>query len=711
MRKNFKDLFKVLIPILVVFTLVFSSIYVFGFDTDVDNTVNFTTDVIYHIVTDRFLDGDSSNNPSGTIFDTNDPRKYHGGDWQGIIDKIKDGYLTNLGVTALWISQPVENITIMDPSNNTAAYHGYWARDFFEPNSYFGSESDFSELVSTAHANDIKIIIDFVPNHTSTCEYTGYTFPEDGALYRDGTLVGTFSNDTNGIFNHESWSDFSTLENGIYHSLYGLGDLNQLNSTIDNYMKDAIGHWLDKGVDGIRMDAVKHMPLGWQKNWLSSIYKVNPVFVFGEWYHGNTSADSDMTNFANNSGMSLLDFRFANAVRNVIGSGSDSMTDLYSVITQTDSDYDEVNNQVIFIDNHDLSRFYTLSSLNQTKVNQAYTILLTSRGIPTIYYGSEQYLEGSSDPDNRRDMPSFSTSTTAFEVISKLAPLRKSNPALAYGSTQERWINSDVLIYEREFGESVVLTAVNRNQSSSYSITGLYTSLPVGIYSDVLEGILNGNNINVSSSGAVTSFTLGAGACAVWEYSNGASTPMIGNVGPTMGVAGNTITIDGRGFSTTAGSVLFGTTAGIVQSWSDNQIKVQIPSISAGTYDVYVENSSGVSSDAFDNFEILTGDQVCVRFMVNNAYTDSGTNVYLTGSVSELGNWDLDNAVGPLFNNTDTIGTYPTWFYDVNVPAGSTIEYKFIKIDGSGNVTWESGSNHSVTTPSTGTSTVTVYWQ
>ncbi|MGZ7317556.1 alpha-amylase family glycosyl hydrolase, partial [Streptococcus pyogenes] len=92
-------------------------------------------------------------------------------------------------------------------------------------------------------------------------------------------------------------------------------DLNNINPKVDQYMKEAIDKWLDLGVDGIRVDAVKHMSQGWQKNWLSHIYEKHNVFVFGEWFSGHTDDDYDMTTFANNSGMGLLDFRFANAIR------------------------------------------------------------------------------------------------------------------------------------------------------------------------------------------------------------------------------------------------------------------------------------------------------------------------------------------------------------------------------------------------------------
>lgn len=710
MKKMNKRILKVLIPLLVILIAVFSSVYVLAAsDADVNNTASCSTDVIYQIITDRFFDGNPGNNPTGDIFDKNNMRKYHGGDWQGIIDKLNDNYFTNMGVTAIWISPPVENITTLDPTNSSAAYHGYWARDFFKTNPAFGTSSDFAGLISTAHAKNIKIIIDFVPNHTSTAEYAGYTFPEDGKLFRNGTLIGGFTNDAAGIFNHLSWSDFSTLENGIYHSLYGLADLNHMNGTVDTYMKDAINQWLDWGVDGIRVDAVKHMSQGWQKSWLSSIYSHKPVFVFGEWYNGGTSADSDMTRFANDSGMSLLDFRFANALRNVIG-GSGNMYDLDSVVTATAGDYDEANNQVTFIDNHDMSRFYTLTS-STGKVDQAYAVMLTSRGIPTVYYGSEQYLAGSTDPYNRGDMTSFSTASKAYTIISKLAPLRKSNPALAYGDTEQRWINNDVYIYEREFGNSVVVTAVNKSASANYNITGLYTALPAGTYNDVLGGTLNGNSITVAGSGSVGAFDLGAGEVGVWQYSGGASAPAIGNVGPTMAKATDTITIDGKGFGNTAGSVKIGTVSALVVSWSDSQIKAKIPSMTAGTYNVTVVSSGNVTSNIFDRFQVLSGTQVTVRFYVNNATTAYGTNVYLVGSVSELGNWAPADAIGPLFNNSGSIGAYPTWFYDVNVPAGTNISYKFIKKDPSGNVTWESGSNHTVTTPGSGTASIAVNWQ
>ncbi|MDQ8767650.1 alpha-amylase family glycosyl hydrolase [Streptococcus ruminantium] len=658
----------------------------------VENRADFSSDVIYQIITDRFADGDETNNPKGEIFDKADLRKYHGGDWRGIINKIEDGYLTNLGITAIWISSPVENITTIDPTNQSASYHGYWARDFFKTNAAFGTEEDFKELVSTAHKHGIKIVIDFAPNHTSTAEYNGLVFPEDGALYKKGELLGKFSSDTAKIFNHEGWTNYSTYENGIYHSLYGLADLNNLNPTVDQYMKEAIETWIDLGIDGIRVDAVKHMSLGWQKNWLSYIYEKKGLFVFGEWYTGGTEAEPEMTHFANESGMSLLDFRFANSIRSLFTNSNYTMTDFYNVIKATEKDYEEVNDQVTFIDNHDMSRFSSIVNGNQVAVNQAYALLLTSRGVPTIYYGTEQYDKGDSDPHNRGDISSFDTASDAYKIISKLSVLRKQNKALAYGSTEERWINSDVLVFERKFGEHVALIAVNKG-SNNYQIENLKTSLPQGQYNDELSSLLSGNSIQVGVEGQVSSFSLAPNAVGVWVYNSQSNKLLLGDVDPSMGKTGNELTLTGEGFGDRQGKVHFGNHEAQVTTWSDTLIRVTIPSITSGKYDIKVSNTSG-EEDVYKNFEVLSGSQIPFRMIVDNAMTIPGENLYIVGNVAELGSWDTNKAIGPLFNATASIAQYPSWFYDLSLPINKNIEYKFIKKDQYGQIVWEGGENH-----------------
>lgn len=216
--------------------------------------------------------------------------------------------------------------------------------------------------------------------------------------------------------------------------------------------------------------------------------------------------------------------------------------------------------------------------------------------------------------------------------------------------------------------------------------------------------------MTVNEGGSVPQYYLGAGVCAVWEYT--ASTedePIIGSVDPLMGIVGNEVTITGRGFGTVNGNVKFGTTTATVVSWSDSCITVIVPDIDAGDYEITLTRGDGKLSGVYPGFKVLSNSQTAIRFKVN-ATTNYGENVYLVGSVSELGNWSTEFAIGPFYNNTETIATYPTWFFDVSVPANSTIEYKFIKIDGTGNIVWEGGMNHTILTGSS-TDEVFVNWQ
>lgn len=683
-------------------------------DTSVANKQGFNTDVIYQIVTDRFVDGNSANNPTGAAFSSGctQLKLYCGGDWQGVINKINDGYLTGMGITAIWISQPVENITaILNYSGvDNTAYHGYWARDFKRTNAAFGSFTDFTNLINAAHAANIKVVIDFAPNHTSPENVSDASFGENGKLYDNGTLLASYNSDPGNFFHHYGGTDFSTLENGIYKNLFDLADLDHQNATVDTYFKNAVKAWLDLGIDGIRFDAVKHMPYGWQKNLMSYVHGYKPVFSFGEWFLSPNESDPANQYFANTSGMSLLDFEFAQKVRQVFKDGSADMVSLDSMVSGTATKYSQVNDMVTFIDNHDMDRF-TVAGASNRKTEQALAFTLTSRGVPAIYYGTEQYMTGAGDPNNRAKMTSFSTTTNAYKLVKALAPLRKSNPALAYGSQSQRWLNSNVYIYERRFGSSTALVAINRDLSNSAVISGLFTAMPAGGYSDVLGGLLGGNGITVASGGGVASFTLGAGAVAVWQYNPATTTPTVAHLGPMIGKAGNVVTIDGRAFGSTKGTVYFGATpvtGAAITQWEDTQIKVQVPAATPGLYGVSVKTAGSVSSNTYNNFQLLTGGQVTVRFVVNNATTSPGENVYLTGDKFELTNWSATAPLGPLFNQI--VYAYPSWYSDVNVPAGATISFKFIKKSAGGTV-WEGGSNHVYTAPSSGTGTVVVNWQ
>jgi glycosidase len=684
---------------------------------------DFKQETIYQILTDRFFDGDTSNNnpsQSSGLFDSTRTnwRAYWGGDFSGIQQKVS--YLAGMGVTAIWISPPVDNLNtnIPDGSGNpTGSYHGYQGRDFKRVEEHFAEGSNswtaFDNLVTAAHQNGIKVIIDFAPNH-STQDNAG----EFGAIYDNGTFVGNFTSDSNGYFHHNgnisNWDDRYQVQ---YYSLFNLADINQEHSTMDAYMKAAAKLFQQHGVDGFRIDAVKHVTWGWQYSLANSIYSFADSFLFGEWFQGNTSDPlyHDSYKFANRSGISLLDFPLNAAIRNVFGPSNASFSEIDSTLSQEASNFTWKEDLVTFIDNHDMARFLSINN-NQNRLHQALAFTLTTRGIPCIYYGTEQYLHndtsGGTDPYNRPMMNSFSTTTTAYSLINKLSALRRNNPAIAYGSSAQRWINSDVYIYERKFFGSVVLVAINKNDASSYNITGLNTALPAGVYSDQLTGLLGGSSITVNSGSGgnnpVTSFTLPAHTVAVWSFTEGAAAPQVGSIGPTSAQPGVSITIAGRNFGSTTGSVKFGTTAATVTSWSPTKIKVTVPSLTNGNYNVTVTNSSSQVSNG-TQFTVLTAKLIPVTFTVFNATpTNVGDYIFLTGSTVELGNWSTtwDGSVGPMLTPN-----YPNWFLCASMPAGQTIQFKFIKIAANGSVTWEAGSNHTYTVPSSGTGFVNVNWQ
>jgi glycosidase len=682
---------------------------------------DFAKQVIYQIVTDRFVDGDSSNNnpaQSSGLYDSTKTnwRLYWGGDLAGIQSKVT--YLKNMGITAIWISPPLDNLNLNIPDssgNPTSSYHGYGARDFKKIEEHFGDTGNtwtaFDNLSSALHANGMKLIVDFAPNHSNP-----NNAGEFGSLYDNGTFVAAYNNDPNGIFHHNpDITDFDDRYQVQYDTLEDLADLNQENSTVDAYLKGAMLQLQSHGADAFRIDAVKHVTWGWEYSMSNTAFTSGPSFFFGEWYQGiNDTLYHDSYKFANNSGISLIDFPMNQAIRDVFMSNN-GFSEIDSQLATENANFTWKNVLVTFVDSHDLPRFLSVNN-NTNRLNEALAFILTQRGIPVIYYGDEQYLHndtsGGGDPYNRNQMTSFSTTTTPYSFIDKLSNLRQNNDAIAYGSSTERWLNNDVYIYERKFFNDVVLVAINKNDTTSYAVGGLNTSLPVGSYSDYLSGALGGLGITVGSgtggNNPVSTFTLPAHTVSVWQVATTATAPQVGNIGPTSAQPGVSVTIAGKGFGTSRGSILFGTTAATVTSWSDTSVKFAVPSVSNGVYNVQLGTAGSVAANTI-RFTVLTGKLIPVTFTVNNASpTSTGDYIFLTGSGVELGNWGttFDTSVGPMLDPG-----YPNWFLNASVPAGTTIQFKFIKITSGGTVTWENGANHTYTVPTSGTGSVNVSWQ
>lgn len=428
-------------------------------DTEIDLEFLYTRDIefrqetIYFIVVDRFYDGDPENNlgPNPELFDPEkqDWGKYWGGDLQGVIDKLD--YLKNLGVTALWLNPLFEQVEALFVAQ--AAIHGYWTKDSKRMNSrYIGKNEEpslnktqetrdtvFDRLIEELHKRRMKLILDIVCNHSNP-DFSG----NKGELYDDGVKIADFNDDKNNWYHHygevTNWEDEWQVQNC---ELSGLATFNENNPEYRNYIKSAIKQWLDRGVDALRVDTVKHMPIWFWQEFNGDILNHKPdVFIFGEWIYSSPSDDLSVE-FANESGMTMLDFGLCTAIRLALGQGAPEGFHLIQAVFDLDHRYYGATELVTFIDNHDMHRFQTLNPDPQA-LQLAIAFIMTSRGIPCIYYGTEQYLHndtnaddqvyGNNDPYNRPMMDKWDTETEIYRDIRLLSGLRRLNPAVSMGS-------------------------------------------------------------------------------------------------------------------------------------------------------------------------------------------------------------------------------------------------------------------------------------
>lgn len=700
-------------------------------------------DVVYQILTDRFVDGDATNNiPSGSpsaIFDGTggDLKLYQGGDWQGITDKIT--YLKNMGITVVWISAPYANrdeaIIDFQSGGGTltwSSYHGYHASNYFRTNSHFGGMKDFTDMVTALHAEGIKVVIDFVSNHTSRWQNPTNGFSaENGKLFEpDRNGSGDFVFDTNGDpvdLNSDGSSDNlladpnGTTNPGWFHNLgdrgsdssrYGfrykelgsLADFTHELPEVAEHLEEAAIFWKGKGIDGFRHDATLHMNPAFAKSFRDAIDSSSggAVTHFGEFFIGKPDPKyGEYITFPDRTGINNLDFEYFRTLTNVIGNGTDDMIDLANFYDYTEDDYVYENQTVTFIDNHDVPRFLRVNS-DTRSLDVALAITLVSRGIPNIYYGTEQYVDGDDATENGGRVfmetdTTFDETTRAFKIIKKLSDVRQSNDAVAFGLTNVLYSTADVMVMSRKFFDKEVIIAVNRSPFNSYVVPAISTTLPGGTYTDELDGELGGASTTVAS-GQIPTFTLSQQEVAVWSHnpSLGAN-PKLGDMQSVVGRDGDDVTIYGTGLDGTI-DVKFGTTSATVVSNSASKVTVTVPNVSAGETTVTVVK--GVNTSNGFTFNVLSNDQ---NMMIFHAvvYTSPGQNVYVVGNTPELGDWDPDNAIDAFHN--PNASEWWKWFLPVSVPASTSLEYKFILKDGSGNVTWESGSNRTATTSSDAT--------
>jgi glycosidase len=429
-------------------------------------------DVIYFVLTDRFCDADPQNNFDA---DKTDPQRYHGGDFAGIIQKIP--YLTNLGITALWISPVYLSVGRV---GDVDGYHGYWAMDFnkVDPHLYShdpaladGSKEYLERLSDDLHRNGIKLILDVVVNHTGYHNQTYRDYPEKEIK--------------------EDWYNNTNTGDEIKGSLHGLPDLNHSNPDVVDYFVNNIIDWIEQAkIDAIRMDTVKNVEDAFWYQFKSYVKgKYRPITVIGEVLHHDIDVISRYQR--KHDFDTLFDFPLREAVSKAFIHNY-PMTTLARPrvalneprgILDNDQEYSNANRLVTLLDNHDLEKRFMTEVLDQWGhwdraravriVKLALSFLFTTRGIPQLYYGTEIGMEGRADPDNRRDMPwnLFGPDDTPvdeceyekqiFDHTKKLIEIRRGNQALSFGYLFTLYSDSYIYAYMREFQGNTVIVVLN----------------------------------------------------------------------------------------------------------------------------------------------------------------------------------------------------------------------------------------------------------
>ncbi|HAT12777.1 MAG TPA: cyclomaltodextrin glucanotransferase, partial [Microcoleaceae bacterium UBA11344] len=460
--------------------------------------IEFRQETIYFIVVDRFYDGDPENNegPNPELYDPEgkDWGKYWGGDLQGIIDKLD--YLKDMGITALWLTPLFEQVEALFVEQ--AAMHGYWTKDFKRLNPRFIAKGDnpsvnqtqetkdtvFDKLVDELHQRKMKLVLDIVCNHSNP-DFSG----KKGELYDDGVKIADFNDDEDNWYHHygevTNWEDEWQVQNC---ELSGLATFNENNTAYRSYIKSAIKQWLDRGVDALRVDTVKHMPIWFWQEFTADILTHRPdVFIFGEWIYSDPRNDRSVE-FVNESGMTILDFGLCVAIRESLAQGAEMGFQLIQDVLDLDHRYYGATELITFIDNHDMPRFQSLNPDRQM-LRLAINLILTSRGIPCIYYGTEQYLhddtEDGNDPYNRPMMEKWDTDSPLYRDLGLLSELRRLNPAISMGSQWQKYLTPDVYCYVRLYRDSVVFVAMNRG--NAVTVKSVDTELPDGEHMEVLS--------------------------------------------------------------------------------------------------------------------------------------------------------------------------------------------------------------------------------
>ncbi|MCM3124905.1 MULTISPECIES: alpha-amylase family glycosyl hydrolase [unclassified Mesobacillus] len=399
-------------------------------------------ETIYFLIVDRFNNGDNSNDFK---VDAKDPKAYHGGDFQGVIDELD--YIKDMGFTAIWLTPVFDNVD--------KGYHGYWIKDFYNTEEHFGSVDKFKELVKEAHKRDIKIILDFVVNHVAP-EHEWVNDPAKQDWFHEKQDI-------------IDWNNQDELENNW---LYGLPDLAQENPETRKYLLDAAKWWIEEtDIDGYRLDTVRHVPVDFWEDFSKEVKSVKDDFyLIGEVW----SEDPNYIAKYDKAGIDgFVDFPLNEQLRTAFEKPDQTLDWLLTTAKRNKAIYENPELMGNFIDNHDMVRFTRKAVQNRqhpgTRWKMALTYMYTAPGIPIVYYGSEIALDGGEDPDNRRQM-SFRADKELIDYVTKIGELRNDLPSLRRGDLEVLYEKKGMAVFKRTYKDETAVIAIN-NTSNTQQVT------------------------------------------------------------------------------------------------------------------------------------------------------------------------------------------------------------------------------------------------
>ena len=498
------------------------------------------TQSIYQIMTDRFFDGDASNNNADGNYNPANLHSVHGGDFKGIEQKLD--YIKALGATAIWISPVVLNAN--------GEFHGYAARDFYKVDPHWGSLTDLQHLVQSAHARGLLVIDDIIVNHggdliySPDAGYGNFVYPPVGYALKYRNASKTFAapfdlyNSTYNSANNALTNLFHN--NGLIHNygssnqvqlgeLSGLDDFRTESAYVRTNMAAIYEYWIRQaGFDGFRIDTVKHVDLGFWQSWCPAVHAFAATnglpnfFMFGEVYDGNETIGGAYTGTQSGGPFlldSVVDYPLYFTINSVFGTATGSTKPLEDHFNNIAENYDPAARMqlVTFLDNHDQPRFLSSGNAdnNTNRLEMALVFLYTARGIPCLYYGTEQAFNGDNDPYDREDMfagqfkdgiagtDRFNETHPLFRWVAQLNNFRRLYPALTLGAHVNQWYDPDgpgLFAYSRVLSTQEVFVVFNTAETNQ-TLPARTLTLPAGT---VLVDLLNTNETITLLSGSQT---------------------------------------------------------------------------------------------------------------------------------------------------------------------------------------------------------------